>query len=223
MNICMKCGWWYGKRGQLKIFRSNWRRNPGLLGDYSGIHDANHVQVWCRRHLQSKNWIIWIKLDQVDPTYQEYAQNFFNLLLLFFLLLSGGDNKPINVQNFFNLLFFPLHKSPGCWSLVPELIGNSRQSPPIQWSWNSLLKTQQSWQWVSSIDDHSPSQNFQRRLPGWMVGFCLNWTDIVRLTTNIDTRALYRVVFWQVQPKKWLSVRLHLVNPIKKVLSIRIS
>ena len=106
MNICMKCGWWYGKRGQLKIFRSNWRRNPGLLGDYSGIHDANHVQVWCRRHLQSKNWIIWIKLDQVDPTYQEYAQNFFNLLLLFFLLFSGGPKKQEYVQNFANLLFF---------------------------------------------------------------------------------------------------------------------
>ena len=46
------------KRGQLKIFQSNKRRNPGLLGDYSRIHDANHVQVWCRRHLQNKKWVL---------------------------------------------------------------------------------------------------------------------------------------------------------------------
>ena len=32
----------------------------------------------------------------------------------------------------------------------------------------------------------------------------------------------YRVVFFTVPPKKWLSVRLH-VNPFKKVLSVRIS
>ena len=46
--------------------------------------------------------------DQVETTSQENVQNFANLLLLFFLLLSGGPNKPTNVQNFANLLFFRL-------------------------------------------------------------------------------------------------------------------
>ena len=46
--------------------------------------------------------------DQVETTNQENVQNFFNLLLLFFLLLSGGPNKPINVQSFANFLFFRL-------------------------------------------------------------------------------------------------------------------
>ena len=159
----MKCSWyWKG---------ANWKYSNQIkdvildylviiVGYMMQIMSKSDVVVTCKVRNE-----FWIKLDQVETTNQENVQNLLNLLLLFFLLLSDGPNKPINVQNFANLLFF-VFKSPGCWSLAQELIGNWRQSPPIQWSWKILLTTRQSWQWRSSIDDHSPSQNFQCRLPG---------------------------------------------------------
>ena len=148
------------KRGQLRIIQSNKRRNPGLLGDYSGIHDANHVQVWCRRHLQSNQ-----SRSGGDNKPRKCAK-LFQFAASFLLAIIRWTQQTNKCAKLYKFSVFFVFKLPGCWSLVPELIGSSRQSPPIQWSWKILLTTRQSWQWRSSIDDHSPSQNFQCRLPG---------------------------------------------------------
>ena len=72
-----------------------------IVGYMMQIMSKSDVVVTCKVRNE-----FWIKLDQVETTNQENVQNLLNLLLLFFLLLSGGPNKPINVQSFANFLFF---------------------------------------------------------------------------------------------------------------------
>ena len=125
------------KRGQLKIFQSNKRRNPGLLGDYSRIHDANHVQVWCRRHLQNKKWVLNQTLIRWRQQTKKMCKT-FSICCFFSSCYYQVDPTNLLMCKALQIFCFFVFKLPGCWSLVPELIGNSWQSPPIRWSWNIL-------------------------------------------------------------------------------------
>ena len=151
-----------------------------IVGYMMQIMSKSDVVVTCKERFE-----FWIKLGSGGDNKPRKCAKLCKFAASFLLAIIRWTQQTNKCAKL--LCCFFVFKSPGCWSLVPELIGNSRQSPPIQWSWNILLKTQQSWQWRSSINDLSPSKHFQRRLPGWMVGICLN-----RLATNMDTRALYK-------------------------------